>query len=385
MPVTPCIHALTRFIFCFKYCSGEVINMTFLQKLFSVQNDNYHKLWTILGFKIRYFDIVRYYRFNPDKFELFTKRNIIRNALVQLDGLHRLKPLDKFEYFKEEIKAFYLLKEKFEYFVFGTGRINIPQIEFTLTTQCTLRCKNCINYIPCLSKDEQKYISFNEFKLYLDNLTGAVSKIYNLLLIGGEPLLVKNLDKYLEYACRNKKVKNVWITTNGTVLMSENLVSTVKKYNKKVTIWLSNYSANKALAPVLKQEKLIEQVKLTGADLVYNKDLTWGFVSENYSSKNLKRKEMEKYFEKCLHPCLAVFDDKLFVCPRAGTFYLKNLYSFDKGECVSLKNTNKKELRRQIIDFYSRNYFSACNFCRMLEDRVKPRVMPAIQLENTEK
>ena len=350
----------------------------FVKQIFSVKNEDCHKVLTILGLKFKLFYKFKYYKKHTERLELFTKRNILRNALIQVTGLHKLKSKKYPKYFDNEIKAFYMLKEKFEYFILN--HLNIPQIEFTLTTKCTLNCRNCTNYIPRLAKDEHVNISFEEFKTYLDNLTRAVDKIYNLLLIGGEPLLVKDLDKYLEYAAKNKKVKNIWITTNGTLLMSENLIKTVKKYNKKVTMWLSNYSANEELASVLKHEKLLEQIKATGVDLVYNKDLNWSYVSEDFSCKNRNKKENEQYFEKCLHPCLAVFGDKLFVCPRAGVFYQKKLYEFDNGECVSLKNKNRKELKKQIIDFYSRDYFGACDFCNILEDRLQPRIMPALQL-----
>ena len=344
-----------------------------LEKVFSVKNDKKHKVLTIFGVKMK---------FRKAEPTMFEKRNIWRNAWIQVYGLHHLKPNNNSKKKNQRLEKKFRFKEKFNYYFLH--KVSIPQIEFTLTTKCTLNCKHCTNYIPRLTKNENVNISFDEFKIYLDNLTSAVDKIHNLLLIGGEPLLVKDLDKYLEYAAENKKVKNIYITTNGTLLMSDSLLNAVKKYHKKVTIWLSNYSANEELAKVLKHEKLLAQIKSTGADLVYNKDLSWSYVSEDFSSKKRNRKENELYFEKCLHPCLAVFDDKLFVCPRAGTFYLKGLYKFDNGECVSLRNKHKKELKKQIIDFYSRNYFGACDFCHYVEDHKKERVIPALQLTKEE-
>ena len=345
-----------------------------LKYLFSVENTNTHKVWTILGLKIKF----KYSLEQKKHHHMFEKRNLWRNATIELDGLHKLKPKNYPEFFRKILKDFYFLKEKFEYFVLG--HVNISQIEFTLTTKCTLKCRYCINYIPRLSNAENKLINFEDFKLYIDNLTKSVNKIYNLILLGGEPLLVKNLDKYLEYAAKNKKIKNVWITTNGTMLMPENLINIIKKYRKKVTIWVSNYSANPDLKNILKHEKLFEQIKETGADLIYNKDLNWGFVTEEIKSYNRERKDNISYFKKCMQNCLAVFDDKLFVCPRAGTFYLKGLYKLSDNELVSLKNNNHKELKKQIIQFYSRDYFSACDCCNIIEDRKKPRMLPAIQI-----
>jgi hypothetical protein len=193
-------------------------------------------------------------------------------------------------------------------------------------------------------------------------------------------LLVKDIDKYLEYAAKHRQIKNIYITTNGTLLMSDDLIRVVKKYHKKVTIWISNYSANEELRPKLKHEKLLEQVKSTEADLVYNKDLSWSQTSE-LKAYHRTPQENAKYFQRCLHNCLAVFDGNLFVCPRAGVFYLKGLYQFGKDEHVSLSNGNKKALREQIIRFYSKNSFGACEFCDYLGDRALPRIKPAIQIK----
>jgi len=268
------------------------------------------------------------------------------------------------------------LKEKFEYFV--SGRLNIPQIEFTLTTRCTLRCKHCTNYISHLEKHEHSTMTFEDFKMQLDNLTGAVNKIYNLLLLGGEPLLVKELPEMLEYAAQNRKIKNIWITTNGTLPLSENLIQSIRKYRDKTVVWLSNYSRNEELT--LKHEELLAQMQDNNFQYIFNEDLTWSYVTEEIKDYSRSRKENADYFLKCLHPCLSVYDGKLFVCPRAGVFYLKNLYQFDEGEEISL-NSPPKELRKQLIHFYERDYFSACNLCNWSYDRQQARIMPAQQLE----
>ena len=171
-------------------------------------------------------------------------------------------------------------------------------------------------------------MDFEEFKEYLDNLCASVNKIYNLLLIGGETLLVKDLHKYLEYTAKKKQVKNIWIVTNGTLLMNDNLINTIKRYKKKTIIWLSNYSVNEELKDVLKQEKFLEQIKSTGARYIYKPDLHWINVNENIIDQKRTTKENIEYFQKCIEPCVAVFRDKLFPCPRAGVFYLKKLYQF---------------------------------------------------------
>lgn len=311
----------------------------------------------------------------------FKTRNLEENALLQTRG-GRLRLKRHSFLFEDEINFLYYLREKFNYILFD--KVSIPQIEFALTTRCSLRCKNCINYIPYLNNDEQKVIELDEFKVYIDNLTAAVNKIEDLLLLGGEPLLLKNIDKYLEYVAKNNKIKRVWLVTNGTIVMSDDLIRTIKKYHRKVIVWLSNYSANKELEPRLKHDKILAQIKMTKAKYIYNKDLNWSDVSQDLSAKNRTKIQNINYFKVCGNKCVSVFGETVYVCPRAGTYHLKKLYEPENNEIINLNNKDKKSLRKEIIRFYENKYFQACDFCNFIEDRQNERITPAIQLKENQ-
>ena len=72
-----------------------------------------------------------------------------------------INPMKKDEYIKqyveEEIQNFY---EKHE--------LNIPQIEFCLTTQCSLKCKDCCALMPSFNQKGHIKMSVDEFKKSLD-------------------------------------------------------------------------------------------------------------------------------------------------------------------------------------------------------------------------
>lgn len=291
----------------------------------------------------------------------FVRRNLNHNLWIKTHGLHGKKPSQS----NWSIK----LDQIF-------GKFDIPQVEFNLTTRCTLRCAHCSNFIPQLKSDEHCPTSIEEFKLQLDNLLGAVNRIQNLLLIGGEPLLVKNLEEYLEYAASKKKIDRVWIVTNGTILMSDKLIDTAKKYKHKLTIWISNYSKNEELKDRLKHSEILEQINKNGLDYDYVQDLTWGYTSPLGYDK--KRDNSSEYFAECRNNCVAVFGGKMYVCPRAGVFALKGVYKPLETDFVDL---NKKVTIKELKAFYAQESFSACNYCTVLEDRMHERIMPAIQIK----
>ena len=343
------------------YKPDEIINLDIDCILVSIKEyDNLIKCFTVKYPNLLILPLVK-----KPSISTFTRRNINHNIFIDKKGLHgkKVKNLNDFQIKLLELKT------KFNHAI---GRIEIPQIEFNITTACTLKCKHCSNFIPYLKKDEQCPMNFDDFKNKLDNLLKAVHKIKNLLLIGGEPLLVKNLHEYLDYAASKKKIERVWIVTNGTLLMNENLYKTAEKYKKKL-----NYSQNEELKPILKHEELFKQIKKANLDYDFKKDLSWGYTSP--LDENKKRDCSKGYFKYCNNNCVAVFGNKMQVCPRAGTFELKKIYTPSKEDFVDLNNNNPKLLKKKLMEFYSKDSFSACNYCTILEDREQKSVLPAIQ------
>lgn len=303
----------------------------------------------------------------------FMRRNVNHNKFITKRGLHCKMPL-KLNSIQSKLID---LKQDLKY---RLNLLEIPQIEFTLTTKCTLQCKHCSNYMPFINPNEHSFISIEDFKIQLNNLLNAVYKVKNLILIGGEPLLVKNLHEYLDFAAGKRKIEKVWIITNGTLTMDEKLIEVSKKYRNKVIINISNYSKNEKLQRKLKHEKLFTQIKEADLKLSYTEDNSWVYISP--LSPNKKRERSPEYFKKCNNNCVAVFKGKVYVCPSAAIFEIKNYYIQSSDEIIDLNIESKpRVLKRKLIDFYSKDYFAACSFCEIVEDRQKERVMPAIQLE----
>jgi len=304
----------------------------------------------------------------------FERRIINHNIWIDMNGLHG-KDRKKFSKIKILTTKFY------NKLINTTGKIDIPQIEFTLTTKCTLRCKHCCNFIPDIKPDEHSITSFDEFKIQVDNLLKAVNSVKNFLLIGGEPLLVKDLHRFLDYAASKKKIKRIWIITNGTLLMKDELISVIKKYRNKVIISISNYSKNEELKNKLRHKEILEQINIANLEYDYKQDYCWMYTSP-INSKKL-REYSPSYFSTCNNHCVAVFSGKIYICPRAGVFDIKKIYTPESEEVIDLNiENNPKILKKKLVTFYSKDYFSACNYCTVLEDKTLPNVIPAIQRTN---
>lgn len=81
---------------------------------------------------------------------------------------------------------------------FLTRKPILPIVEYLVTTNCTMQCKECNTFIPHFSRSV--YLASVSFKLL-----GSVDYIYALGFVGGEPLLCGDLPKMLEYATAQKR------------------------------------------------------------------------------------------------------------------------------------------------------------------------------------
>ncbi len=304
------------------------------------------------------------------------------------------------------------------------GRICIPQVEFAITTTCNLKCKNCTNYIPYLSRENQRTISFSDFRTYLENLLSNAHRLESLLLLGGEPLLHKELPQMLDFALQNPKIGSVYITTNGTIYFSEALRAVFDKHkgSKKLWIWVSNYTANPRLAKRLKSYDLVAYLKANDMNYIFIDDNVWGEAQPpTYREFSRTDAENSAYFLACNTPCVSVYGDELSICPRASHFaasgvvlqttqeslkrsdnltgggnhtceihesgfeickksWLKNSHLATRDSqntCESLR-LSKAISREALLAFYTHTNFSACRFCDIFNEN--GTCTPALQI-----
>ncbi len=206
------------------------------------------------------------------------------------------------------------------------GKIYLPQVEFAITTTCNLKCKNCTNYIPYLPRENQRVITYADFQTYLQNLLKNADKLNALLLLGGEPLLHKELPQMLDFALNCEKIESVYITTNGTIYFSDALRAVFEKHkgNKKLWIWVSNYTANPRLAKRLKSYDLVAYLREQRMNYIFIDDNVWGkSPPPTYAEFERTDAQNSAYFLACNTPCVSVYGDELSICPRASHFAAK--------------------------------------------------------------
>lgn len=195
-------------------------------------------------------------------------------------------------------------------------------IEYHVTDFCNLKCKGCGHH-----SNEVKELEFDDidtFKKSLYRLSEVFANIEVFRLMGGEPLLNKELGKYIDILHKVFPWCNIKVVTNGLLYknISDEMVNSIKEANAVVQV--TQYPPTRKIIGQLidlaeKKDIKIEidpPVKEFYETIALENDTTL-FCWENCSSRNchfLRR--------GILYPCVAVWTHY--------AFYEDKQYKIDK-------------------------------------------------------
>ncbi len=300
----------------------------------------------------------------------FYKRYIEQNATNRLSV-----DMLKFMWFKEG-KFIHPMKkdETLQKYIqeeiedFNCGRLNLPQVEFCITTKCSLKCVDCCALIPQLNKVKHIDMTFEDFKNQLDSLLMALNSLRTLIILGGEPLINPNLAKMLDYALRQEKISITRLTTNATIIPNDELIEVLNKYNKKIYVFLSNYSANSELSKLSKYEEIKEILHKN--NIKFQMVDSWNWLEEKGMSKTAQDDiDTVNKAQNCYRiKCSQILNSKFDICSKA--LVARELGIIDTNDYIDILNS--KNLKEDLIKFFNKPFSDSCKYCILSDKTVKP-------------
>jgi cyclic pyranopterin phosphate synthase len=119
---------------------------------------------------------------------------------------------------------------------------NINYLRISVTDRCNLRC------VYCMPEEGVKSLSRNEILRFEDTIkivkVAATLGINKIRYTGGEPLVMKDIDKLIYETSKIKGIHDIAITTNG-ILLSDMAGDLKKAGLKRVNISLDTLSSEK--------------------------------------------------------------------------------------------------------------------------------------------
>lgn len=247
----------------------------------------------------------------------------------------------------------------------------LDYFEVVVTTRCSLRCKNCANLMQYYQKPQ--HVEFEIIEKSLKQFLKNVDLVKRVGVLGGEPFLYKDLDKVLGLLSSSKKIKNIRVVTNGTVIPSEETLRALSL--PKVVVQLNCYMN----AYYEKVNEIVTIFDKNGIKYqLLKKDGTEWMDYGNLEDRGRSEKELEEQFSRCRIDCRSLFNGKIFYCPRSGHGMDLNMIPHTKEDYVDLMDNNisNKELRHKIFELmFEKKYIEACNHCNKGTNNCK--VIPA--------
>ncbi|MDR2743634.1 MAG: radical SAM protein [Desulfovibrio sp.] len=264
------------------------------------------------------------------------------------------------------------------------GRFVLPQIGFSLTTRCTLRCRDCIALSPLFENRvpgrtfRHSDLTAGEFRRELTAIADGVDGVKRLFLHGGEPLLNEELPDIIEWSAGCEKVELVELITNGTVVPPERLLEAIARHRDKIYLAINNYSQNPKLRSRLRYEEIIALLKERGIKHPLYSELYW-YKQRPLEDQGYAPEQARRMFAGCwCKHSLQILDGILAICPRASIGQLLGLLDTPPGDSINLRKKDNSGLRRELLAFYRKDVYAACACCAPQVDVIEP----AIQAEN---
>ena len=256
-------------------------------------------------------------------------------------------------------------------------KLFIRCVDLVITEKCSLKCKDCSNLMQYYLKPKNYHLQ--SVLDSIDSLFSKVDEVYEMRVIGGEPMMNRDIHLIMDRLTSEEKIKRIVIYTNATIPLREHQIESFK--SDKVMFLITDYhelSRNR--------EQLINTCQENGID--YHAQPVGGWVDWAEIKKfNRTPKENQRVFDFCCaknNVTLMAGDSKLYNCPFAANGYTLDAFPREiaeegTGDIIDVSDENP-DLKKKIQDFvYRKDFVSACEYCPGRE-YAKPNIVPAIQV-----
>lgn len=250
-----------------------------------------------------------------------------------------------------------------EYFVLGFGALKIMTV--VLTERCTLRCRECMNFMPHY-RHPRNY-DWGEMRKALGRLF-EIETFFEVVTEGGEIFLHPNLPDLMEMLIESPKVDKITPITNGTIMPDARTLAMFR--HPKVTVRISNYGEHsyglKGMAELFDREGVQYHVMLQ----------PWIKCNEIRLYDRTMEQTQEVYVNCCKSDGTPfLWNGRLYKCQFAGSVEQLGAIPRNPDDSVDLlaEPHDPQGLRERVERFYKRvPFIDACRYCLGRYYRAEP-------------
>lgn len=204
--------------------------------------------------------------------------------------------------------------------------VQVFDVNIHIVDHCNMKCELCSHNSQLV--DGEVFADFNEFCRDLDRLCELVPNIQRITLLGGEPFLHPELDKFLDYSRKVYPYSEITLMTNGILLRksSDTLLESLRK--NKIVLVISLYP------PMHEQmDDLVSYIRQNRIEASINR------VRRFYKTFNENPVYNPKEMSACCGYCHALRHGNIYRCvPAAFVGYFNQKYdtAFPDAEGIDI-------------------------------------------------
>ena len=237
-------------------------------------------------------------------------------------------------------------------------------LEIKLTEHCNLRCTTCCDFGNIAMEEEYGVETYIRDMKRLNELNIKIKKIR---LLGGEPLLSKDINFYIASTRKYYKDAYIHLVTNGVLLekMPDSFFRTISDYN--VVVQISNY-------PEPNNQPYIERGKilLKENEINYFEYKPVCFETDYIFENN--NEDVEKVFKRCnlIYDSTNLYRGRLYKCPRPISLrHYDKKYGTQLGDMTDGIDLFQKDINTSKIKELLNKPIRTCQYCTLYRGYVE--------------
>ena len=327
-------------------------------------DDSYHKFW--------FYNRVTVYHTNNQEILNLRKKIIITTDTYKGEIIKSLTSLG----LKEDIDFTTYQKALSFWALENKNLAYLYRLDLLVTEKCTLSCTYCNMFMPEYQNQSTKPLTklINDIDLFFSH----IDEVGSLHLVGGEPLLNKELPNLINYIGRKyrHRIDHFLLTTNATVNASKELIKAF--VDNTVFVNISNYS--ESLPSIKKKETaFIQKINAAGVYHENRKDNNWNDFGDP-EVKRFDTQEVKTHFQKCTAQYRAIENSKFYYCHLSSSANKSGVCTEHPTDYLDMTKTISKErLIRFSCGDLERGYAELCRSCNGCYTGIDAPVTPASQ------
>ena len=264
-------------------------------------------------------------------------------------------------------------------------RMELKRSAIAITQRCTLRCKLCNAYMPYYDKPID--MPYDQVVKALDRYFSIVDSVGIFGVLGGEPLMHKNLYEILETinSYSNQIRERIDVVTNGTLNMNDKLLAFFSENSDKAKVIISHYGAHSP-----KADQLAAALDACGANYrvakYYGEDLLYGgwIDYRDHSIKHTTQDAIDDQAKNCIvrqEQYYLISEGQMHTCTRAHWRMRQGIIPKNEDEYLDLLDSAQsvESQKKKLLAMDSRVSTTSCAYCQGASSNSE-RYKPAEQL-----